>query len=101
MASATQIFEEDGEEVNGDGGTNEFRRQEIQAAIAKAVELRALHAALVQGNSPGNLRFSSASPVSHHLHPQLSAQDYPVFTPVRNPLVYFSSFTFLFLLYLI
>nr|GLL43387.1 IRK-interacting protein [Ipomoea trifida] len=81
MASATQIFEEDGEEVNGDGGTNEFRRQEIQAAIAKAVELRALHAALVQGNSPGNLRFSSASPVSHHLHPQLSAQDYPVFTP--------------------
>lgn len=82
MAAATQIFEEDGEEINREG-SSEFRRQEIQAAIAKAVELRALHAALVQGNSPGNLRFSSASPVSHHVHPpQLSAQDYPVFTPV-------------------
>lgn len=60
---------------------NEVSRHEIQAAIAKAVELRALHAALLQGNSPANLKFPSASPVSHHLS-QLSAQDYPVFTPV-------------------
>ncbi|XP_076891999.1 IRK-interacting protein-like [Bidens hawaiensis] len=51
-------------------------KQEIQAAIAKAVELRAVHAALLQSNSPAHLRFPSASPL-----PQLSAQDYPVFTP--------------------
>ncbi|XP_039065672.1 IRK-interacting protein-like [Hibiscus syriacus] len=57
-------------------------REEIQAAIAKAVELRALHAALVQGNCyPANLRYpSSSSPVSRPLS-HLSAQDYPVFTP--------------------
>lgn len=57
-------------------------RQEIQAAIAKAVELRALHAALMQGTTPSNLRFpSSPSPLSHPAS-QFSAQDYPVFTPV-------------------
>lgn len=56
-------------------------RQEIQAAIAKAVELRALHAALMQGTTPSNLRFpSSPSPLSHPAS-QFSAQDYPVFTP--------------------
>lgn len=60
---------------------NEVSRQEIQAAIAKAVELRALHAALVQGSSPANLRFPSSSPASHPAS-QFSAQDYPVFTPV-------------------
>lgn len=60
---------------------NEVNRQEIQAAIAKAVELRALHAALMQANSPSNLKLpSSSSPAS--LPPsQFSAQDYPVFTP--------------------
>lgn len=64
---------------------NELNRQEIQTAIAKAVELRALHAALTQGNSPSpspgpaKARFPSPSPVS-----QFSAQDYPVFTPVSN-----------------
>lgn len=69
---------------------SEVSREEIQAAIAKAVELRALHAALMQSNnSPSSaaagphLRFPSASPVSHHLLPShFSAQDYPVFTPV-------------------
>ncbi|GLU19394.1 hypothetical protein SLE2022_356480 [Rubroshorea leprosula] len=80
MAAATtasQIFQG----RNGDNNGNEVSRQEIQAAIAKAVELRALHAALMQGNSPANLRFSSsASPASHSV-PQFSAQDYPVFTP--------------------
>uniref|UniRef100_A0A0A0KZA9 GIL1/IRKI C-terminal domain-containing protein n=1 Tax=Cucumis sativus TaxID=3659 RepID=A0A0A0KZA9_CUCSA len=64
--SATKMFHNAGD----------VSRQEIQAAIAKAVELRALHAALMQGSSPSNLRFPSPSPVS-----QFSAQDYPVFTP--------------------
>uniref|UniRef100_A0A9I9D8J6 GIL1/IRKI C-terminal domain-containing protein n=1 Tax=Cucumis melo TaxID=3656 RepID=A0A9I9D8J6_CUCME len=64
--SATKMFHNAGD----------VSRQEIQAAIAKAVELRALHAALMQGSSPSNLRFPSASPIS-----QFSAQDYPVFTP--------------------
>lgn len=61
-------------------GTSEVSKQEIQAAIAKAVELRALHAALLQSNSPAHLRLPSASPISRHAS-QLSAQDYPVFTP--------------------
>lgn len=74
MAATTtvpQIFQNHNNDNN-----HEASRQEIQAAIAKAVELRALHAALMQGNSPANLRYPSASPVS-----QFSAQDYPVFTP--------------------
>ncbi|WJX69663.1 hypothetical protein P8452_53875 [Trifolium repens] len=67
---------------NNNNNNTEFNRQEIQTAIAKAVELRALHAALTQGNSPNpspgphNTRFPSTSPASH-----FSAQDYPVFTP--------------------
>ena len=65
----------------------EVSKEEIQAAIAKAVELRALHAALLQSNSPAHLRLPAASPISRHAS-QLSAQDYPVFTPVR-----FSLFT--------
>lgn len=61
----------------------EIRREDIKAAIAKAVELRALHAALMHhqhGNSPLRLNPNSAaaSPLSRHF----SAQDYPVFTPV-------------------
>lgn len=59
---------------------SEVSKQEIQAAIAKAVELRALHAALLQTNSPAHLRLPAVSPVSRHAS-QLSAQDYPVFTP--------------------
>ncbi|XWS28263.1 hypothetical protein CRYUN_Cryun25bG0051500 [Craigia yunnanensis] len=79
-ATASQIFQNRHSD-NNDNSNNEVSRQEIQAAIAKAVELRALHAALMQGNSPANLRYSSsASPVSHPVS-QLSAQDYPVFTP--------------------
>ncbi|XP_059665197.1 IRK-interacting protein [Cornus florida] len=65
---------------NHSGNNNEFGRQEIQEAIAKAVELRALHAVLMQGKSPVNLGFPGFSPVSHSA-PQFSAQDYPVFTP--------------------
>ncbi|BFG33487.1 hypothetical protein CerSpe_197610 [Prunus speciosa] len=67
-------------ESNNNSIKNEVSRQEIQAAIAKAVELRALHAALVQGSSPANLRFPSSSPASRPAS-QFSAQDYPVFTP--------------------
>ena len=72
----------------------EITREEIQTAIAKAVELRALHTALTQGSSPGtnNARFPSPSPASH-----FSAQDYPVFTPVRicNFTFFFCHSTFL------
>ncbi|OVA04814.1 hypothetical protein BVC80_8655g13 [Macleaya cordata] len=62
---------------------NEVSRQEIQGAIAKAVELRALHASLMQSNSPANLSVlpNSASPSLSHPSSQFSAQDYPVFTP--------------------
>eukprot|EP01018_Ginkgo_biloba_P032856 Gb_14487 [translate_table: standard] len=56
----------------------EISRTEIQAALAKAVELRALHAALVQGNSPGKLKPQTCPSPSGSRH---SAQDYPVFTP--------------------
>ncbi|KAF2311991.1 hypothetical protein GH714_027694 [Hevea brasiliensis] len=76
--TATQIFQS--LENNNENDNHEVSRQEIQTAIAKAVELRALHAALMHGNSPANLKFPSSSPVSRPAS-QLSAQDYPVFTP--------------------
>ncbi|KAK8697441.1 hypothetical protein V6N13_113589 [Hibiscus sabdariffa] len=76
-ATDSRIFQnkESGDNTNC---KNEVSREEIQAAIAKAVELRALHAALVLGNnSPAYKKYPSfSSPAS-----QLSAQDYPVFTP--------------------
>ncbi|VFQ79440.1 unnamed protein product [Cuscuta campestris] len=57
-------------------GSSKLGREEIEDAIAKAAELRALHAALVQGDgSPASLKFSTASS-PHHL-PHFSAQDYP------------------------
>ncbi|GMH07587.1 hypothetical protein Nepgr_009427 [Nepenthes gracilis] len=60
---------------------NEASREEIRVAIAKAVELRELHSALMQGSSPADLRFlSSSSPVAR-ASSQFSAHDYPVFTP--------------------
>lgn len=92
---------------------SEVSREEIQAAIAKAVELRALHAALMQSNnSPSSaaaaaashLRFPSASPVSHHLLPShFSAQDYPVFTPVSILfiLIFLNSFSILVMIFTI
>lgn len=76
--TATQIFRS--LDNNNDNSNPEVSRQEIQAAIAKAVELRALHASLMHGNSPANLKFPSSSPVSRPVS-QFSAQDYPVFTP--------------------
>ncbi|XVF47436.1 hypothetical protein PTKIN_Ptkin03bG0108600 [Pterospermum kingtungense] len=79
-AASSQIFQNHHDDDNSNT-KSEVNRQEIQAAIAKAVELRALHAALMQGNSPANLRYpSSASPVSRPVA-QFSGQDYPVFTP--------------------
>lgn len=89
--TATQIFQNH-DSGNENNNNNEVSRQEIQAAIAKAVELRALHSALMQGNSPAaNNRFnsSSTSPVSRPVS-QFSAHDYPVFTPVS--FVYFLIF---------
>ncbi|XVE78840.1 hypothetical protein DITRI_Ditri14bG0010500 [Diplodiscus trichospermus] len=76
MAAASQIFQNHHSD-NNNNNKNEVSRKEIQAAISKAVELRALHAALMHGNSRYT---SSASPVSQPV-PQFSAQDYPVFTP--------------------
>ncbi|KAL7126857.1 hypothetical protein ABFS83_14G214300 [Erythranthe nasuta] len=80
------IYREHGDIGNSGHGNGEISRHEIQSAIAKAVELRALHAALMLGNSPAaasaaaNIRFPSPSPISRHAS-HLSAQDYPVFTP--------------------
>ncbi|XP_044506833.1 IRK-interacting protein-like [Mangifera indica] len=77
MAAATtassQIFQ------NHNTNTS-VSRHEIQAAIAEAVELRALHAALMKGNSPANSRCPSSPPGSLPVS-QFCAQDYPVFTP--------------------
>ncbi|KAK6802936.1 hypothetical protein RDI58_000720 [Solanum bulbocastanum] len=81
MAGASTNFEENDDEYNG-----VISRQEVQAAIAKAVELRAIHASLLQGinnsnnNSPAN--FIKFPPHSSSPAPNLfSAQDYPIFTP--------------------
>ncbi|XP_051188419.1 IRK-interacting protein [Lolium perenne] len=69
-------------------------RQEVQAAVAKAVELRALHAALRQRGAPNANAAASRSPATIRLPPAASparsrtgapsagaSEDYPVFTP--------------------
>ncbi|BAF24109.2 Os08g0508100 [Oryza sativa Japonica Group] len=91
-------------------------RHEIQAAIAKATELRALHAALLQGQGAAAANAGSAysrSPAASLIRlppgasPALSkaaaaavAEDYPVFTPVSNLslslYIYIFSFRFFF-----
>ncbi|XP_020215146.1 IRK-interacting protein [Cajanus cajan] len=76
-ATSAQAFKDYKDSNNGNP---EITRHEIQAAIAKAVELRALHAALMRGNSPVNARLPSPSPASRPVS-HFSAQDYPVFTP--------------------
>lgn len=94
MASATtsstqKIQEHDEDEVTSYKNKNDgaLNREEIKSAIAKAIELRALHASLLQQqqgnyNNPIKKFPSSASPtVSLHSH-HFSAQDYPIFTPV-------------------
>ncbi|KAK9123044.1 hypothetical protein Sjap_012646 [Stephania japonica] len=65
------------------GEAVDVSKEEIKDAIAKAVELRALHAALMQGNnSPASLRALPPNcSVSPPASSQYSAQDYPVFTP--------------------
>ncbi|XP_024018511.1 IRK-interacting protein [Morus notabilis] len=97
MASVTTDtrFFQDHNNNNNKNNCNEVNRQEIQAAIAKAVELRALHAALMQGNSPSNLRFPSSSPANSLPASHFSAQDYPVFTPSYEdePLAYHQNST--------
>ncbi|XP_061361396.1 IRK-interacting protein-like isoform X2 [Gastrolobium bilobum] len=77
-ATPAQVFKDHNNDRNN--GNPEITRNEIQTAIAKAVELRAIHAALMRGNSPFNARFPSPSHVSRPVS-QFSAQDYPVFTP--------------------
>ncbi|KAE8654481.1 histone H3.2-like [Hibiscus syriacus] len=77
MAAASQIFQ------NKESDNNEVGRQEIQAAVDKAVKLRALHGALTlsKRNNPANKKCPSfSSPLSRPAS-QFSAQDYPVFTP--------------------
>ena len=75
-------------------------RQEVQDAVAKAVELRALHAALRQRGAPnannaGAYASASHSPATIRLPPAASPvrsrttapgaeEDYPVFTPVSK-----------------
>lgn len=90
-ATPAQIFKDYNSDSNN--GNPEITRKEIKAAIAKAVELRALHAALMRGNSPANARFPSPSPVSRSVS-QFSAQDYPVFTPVRKVFFFFCCLNF-------
>ncbi|XP_026662153.2 IRK-interacting protein [Phoenix dactylifera] len=61
-----------------------IQRRDVQAAMAKAVELRALHAALLQGSggSPAVQRLQpGASPSLSRGPNQCSADDYPVFAP--------------------
>ncbi|KAK7262553.1 hypothetical protein RJT34_30127 [Clitoria ternatea] len=77
-ATPSQVFRDYSNESYN--GNPEISRHDIQTAIAKAVELRALHAALMRGNSPANARFPSSSPASRPVS-HFSAQDYPVFTP--------------------
>ena len=77
-------------------------RHDIQAAVAKAAELRALHAALLQGGAnAGAYASASRSPSVIRLPPAASpalartslalaaasagAEDYPVFAPVSGP----------------
>ena len=76
-------------------------RQEVQDAVAKAVELRALHAALRQRGapnanagayasasrscSPATIRLPpAASPARSRTAAAAADQDYPVFTPVSE-----------------
>ncbi|RWW53442.1 hypothetical protein BHE74_00040072 [Ensete ventricosum] len=73
----------------GGGGAPGIHRQDIQAAIVTAAELRALHAALRQGStggSPAVVRLpAGASPsVSCGANQLAVPEDYPVFTPVSS-----------------
>ncbi|MCE0482529.1 hypothetical protein HAX54_041358 [Datura stramonium] len=82
MAAEKQIFQENDEVSSMKKYNGEISREEVEAAIAKAVELRAIHASLLQGinNSPANL-INFPPPPSSSPANLLSAQDYPIFTP--------------------
>ncbi|KAG2244786.1 hypothetical protein Bca4012_024313 [Brassica carinata] len=54
--------------------------REKEEVIANGVKMRALQASLIEKFSPSIRIPSSSSPASRHLH-NLSAHDYPVFTP--------------------
>ncbi|ONK63910.1 uncharacterized protein A4U43_C07F20180 [Asparagus officinalis] len=63
-----------------------IQRQDLKVALAKAMELRALHAALVQGSNSSPTALPRIQPgaspslsISSH---QLSVEDYAVFTLV-------------------
>jgi hypothetical protein len=65
--------------------------QDVQAAIAKAVELRQLHAALLQRGAPNGRAGACRSPTVIRLPPVASParsktgdEGYPVFTPVSG-----------------
>ncbi|KAG8049793.1 hypothetical protein GUJ93_ZPchr0009g2247 [Zizania palustris] len=70
-------------------------RQDVHAAIAKAVELRALHASLLQRGAPNGGASAGRSPAIIRLPPAASPalsrtaaptadEDYPVFTPAYD-----------------
>ncbi|OIW08662.1 hypothetical protein TanjilG_03338 [Lupinus angustifolius] len=83
-ATAAHVFKD----KKNNNGNQEITRHEVQSAIAKAVELRALHAALMRGNNPTNAIFSFPSPAPRSVS-HFSAHDYPVFTPIyEDGLVY-------------
>ncbi|KAJ8528995.1 hypothetical protein K7X08_035830 [Anisodus acutangulus] len=83
-----QIFQENDDDDEEVRSKNKYingviSRQEVQAAIAKAVELRPIHVSLLQGinnNSPSTnlIKFPNSSSSPANL---FSAQDYPIFTP--------------------
>ncbi|WOL13969.1 IRK-interacting protein-like [Canna indica] len=62
-------------------------RSDIQAAVAKAVELRSLHTALLQRSNLGSPAVlgphvgASPSLLRRSTPPSIAAEDYPVFTP--------------------
>ncbi|CAN6218156.1 unnamed protein product [Urochloa humidicola] len=69
-------------------------RPDVQAAIAKAVELRQLHAALLQRGAPNNARAPAGAtrspavirlpPVASPARSKTADEEYPVFTPAYD-----------------
>ncbi|RZR99340.1 hypothetical protein BHM03_00028859 [Ensete ventricosum] len=76
--------------------------EDIQAAIAKTAGLRSLHAKLLQRRNLGGGPFVLGPPVGaatflRHSNPHSTAEDYPVFTPVRNSMPFYLPFYPIFL----
>ncbi|CAL9194668.1 unnamed protein product [Musa hybrid cultivar] len=75
---------------------------DFQAVIAKTAELRSLHAKLLQRRNLGGGPFVLGPPVGaasflRHSNPHSTAEDYPVFTPVRNSMTFYFPFYPIFL----